>query len=75
MRAAKYAHEQWQSGKKVLVRCQAGINRSGLTMGIVLMLEGYTAEQAIEMMRTKRSSAVLLNESFERYLKELKLND
>ena len=75
MRAAKYAHEQWKSGKKVLVRCQAGINRSGLTMGIVLMLEGFTADQAIEMMRTKRSKAVLINDSFERYLKELKLND
>jgi hypothetical protein len=44
-------------------------------MGIVLMLEGYTAEQAIELMRTKRSSAVLINPSFEKYLKELKLND
>jgi protein tyrosine/serine phosphatase len=75
MRAAKYAHEQWKSGKNVLVRCQAGINRSGLTMGIVLMLEGYTAEQAIELMRTKRSSAVLINQSFEKYLRELKLND
>ena len=75
MRAAKYAHEQWKSGKNVLVRCQAGINRSGLTMGIVLMLEGYTAEQAIELMRTKRSSAVLINPSFEKYLRELKLND
>ena len=75
MRVAKYAHEQWKSGKKVLVRCQAGINRSGLTMGLVLMLEGYTAEQAIEMMRTKRSSAVLMNKSFEKYLKELELND
>lgn len=75
MRAAKYAHEQWKSGKRVLVRCQAGINRSGLTMGLVLMLEGYTADEAIKLMRTKRSSSVLINESFERYLKELKLND
>lgn len=74
MRAAKFAHASWKSGKKVLVRCQAGINRSGLVMGIVLMLEGYTAEQAIELMRTKRSSSVLLNGSFEQYLKELKLD-
>jgi len=75
LRAAKYAHEQWKSGKSVLVRCQAGINRSGLVMGIVLMMEGYTAEQAIELMRSKRSSSVLINRSFENYLKELKLND
>jgi hypothetical protein len=75
MRAAKFAHESWKSGKKVLVRCQAGINRSGLTMGIVLMLEGYTADEAIKLMREKRSSAVLINRSFENYLRELKLND
>ena len=75
MRAAKFAHEQWKANNKVLVRCQAGINRSGLVMGIVLMLEGYTADQAITLMRTKRSSAVLLNKSFEKYLRELKLND
>ena len=75
MRAARYAHEQWKSGKKVLVRCQAGINRSGLVMGIVLMLEGYTAEQAIDLMRSRRSSSVLINRSFEAYLKELKLDE
>jgi len=75
LRAAKFAHESWKSGKKVLVRCQAGINRSGLTMGLVLMLEGYTADEAINLMRDKRSSAVLINRSFENYLKELKLND
>lgn len=75
MRAAKFAHESWKSGKKVLVRCQAGINRSGLVMGIVLMLEGFTADEAIKLMREKRSSAVLVNRSFENYLRELKLND
>ena len=75
MRAAQFAHESWKSGKKVLVRCQAGINRSGLVMGIVLMLEGYSADEAINLMRTKRSSAVLINRSFEKYLRELKLND
>jgi protein-tyrosine phosphatase len=46
-----------------------------LTMGIVLMLEGYTADEAIKLMREKRSSSVLINRSFENYLRELKLND
>jgi hypothetical protein len=75
MRAARFAHQAWKSGKNVLVRCQAGINRSGLTMGIVLMLEGYTADEAIKLMREKRSSAVLINGFFEEYLRGLKLND
>lgn len=75
MHAARFAHDSWKSGKRVLVRCQAGINRSSLVMGIVLMLEGYTADQAISMMRNKRSMAVLMNKSFENYLRELNLDE
>lgn len=66
--AAEFAHKAWKSGKRVLIRCQAGINRSSLTMGLVLMLEGYPAAAAIELMRSKRSNAVLLNEDFVDYL-------
>jgi len=75
MQAAKFAHKSWKSGDKVLVRCQAGINRSGLVMGIVLMLEGFTADEAINMMREKRSNAVLINKSFEEYLRGLNINE
>lgn len=66
--AAEFAYKAWKSGKRVLIRCQAGINRSSLTMGLVLMLDGYPAAAAIELMRAKRSNAVLLNEDFVDYL-------
>jgi hypothetical protein len=66
--AAEFAHKAWKSGKRVLIRCQAGINRSSLTMGLALMLEGYSAADAIKLMRDKRSNAVLLNEDFVDYL-------
>jgi len=66
--AAAFAHAAWKSGKRVLIRCQAGINRSSLTMGLALMLEGYSAADAIQLMRDKRSNAVLLNEDFVDYL-------
>lgn len=66
--AAEFAHKAWKSGKRVLIRCQAGINRSSLTMGLVLMLDGYPAAAAIELMRSKRSNAVLLNDDFVDYL-------
>jgi protein-tyrosine phosphatase len=66
--AAEFAHKSWKSGKRVLIRCQAGINRSSLTMGLVLMLDGYPAAAAIELMRSKRSNAVLLNDDFVDYL-------
>jgi hypothetical protein len=67
-RAATYARDAWKSGRKTLVRCQAGLNRSGLIMAVVLLMDGYTAEDAIHLMRTRRSRWVLCNETFERFI-------
>lgn len=67
-RAAEFAYQAWRSGKRVLIRCQAGINRSGLVMAHVLMKDKYTAREAIDLMREKRSKAVLLNKHFVDYL-------
>lgn len=66
-----FAYDRWKSGKKVLVRCQAGINRSSFVMCLILMRECYTAKNAIALMREKRSSSVLLNKSFEKFLLSL----
>jgi len=64
----KMAHKDWKSGKRVLIRCQAGLNRSGLVMALVLIRDGYEPADAIKLMREKRSSWVLCNKNFERYL-------
>lgn len=64
----KTAHTDWKAGKRVLIRCQAGWNRSGLVMALVLMREGYTAQAAIELIRERRSSSALCNSYFEEYL-------
>jgi hypothetical protein len=64
----KMAHKDWKSGKKVLIRCQAGLNRSGIVMALVLIREGYSPEEAITVMREKRSRAVLCNKHFVDYL-------
>ena len=66
------AHRDWKAGKKVLVRCQAGINRSGLIMALVLIRDGMSAAKAIELMRSKRARSVLRNETFEKWLLALK---
>lgn len=34
------AHKDCRQGKRVLVRCQAGMNRSGLVMALMLIREG-----------------------------------
>jgi hypothetical protein len=73
--AAEFAYASWKSGKKVLIRCQAGINRSSLVMGLALMMDGYPAAAAIKLMRVKRSNAVLLNEDFVDYLHAKDTND
>lgn len=67
-RAADFAYQAWKSGKRVLIRCQAGINRSSLVMAHVLMKDKYKAREAIDLMREKRSNAVLLNRHFVDYL-------
>lgn len=51
-----------------LIHCQAGLNRSSLVAALVLMELGYTGKAAIELLRHRRSPAVLCNKTFERYV-------
>jgi len=67
----RIAHEDWKSGKRVLIRCQAGLNRSGLITALVLMREGYSAEEAICLIRDKRHENALFNSTFEKWLLSL----
>lgn len=64
----KIAHADWKRGKRVLVRCQAGINRSGLVTALILIREGYSAAEAITMQRAARSNWVLANRRFVDFL-------
>jgi hypothetical protein len=47
------------------------LNRSGLVIALVLISAGYSAIDAIELIREKRSQWVLHNPEFERWLLEL----
>lgn len=58
----------WCEDGPTLVHCQAGLNRSGLVAARALMLMGHTADSAIDLLREKRSPAVLCNRSFESFL-------
>lgn len=64
----RIAHTDWKNGKRVLIRCQAGWNRSGLITALVLIREGYSARDAIDMQRSKRTRHVLCNRDFENWL-------
>jgi hypothetical protein len=65
---ARHAHRRWKDGERVLVRCQAGVNRSGLVMALVLMLEGMDAHDAIALIRERRAPAALSNSAYVRWL-------
>lgn len=53
-----------------LIHCQAGLNRSGLLAALVLMERGRSADEAIALLREKRSPAVLCNPMFEQFLRD-----
>jgi protein-tyrosine phosphatase len=69
---AKWVHDRRSRGN-VLVTCQAGLNRSGIITATALVLDGYTPQEAIDLLRTKRSPAVLCNQAFEDFILDLKL--
>ena len=68
---ADWVYDEWKSGKKVLVRCQAGWNRSGLVTSLALMKDGHKAKDAIDLIRARRSPHALCNADFVRYLENL----
>lgn len=59
-------------GKKVLVTCMEGRNRSGLVSAIALVLRcgmsGYDAQRLVQKRRQTPSGMALSNPSFQRYL-------
>lgn len=68
---ADWSYSKWKSGAKTLIRCQAGLNRSGLITALVLIKSGKSAIDSIRLIREKRSFQALCNEDFVRYLLSL----
>jgi protein-tyrosine phosphatase len=73
-KVADVAYEAVQDGQ-TLIHCQAGLNRSGLTAALVLRRMGRTSQEAIDLLREKRSPMVLCNKTFENYLLALDYKD
>lgn len=66
--AAEFGYNRWKAGDRVLIRCQAGLNRSGLVSALILIKDGMSAEQAIKTIRSHRGPDALFNESFANWL-------
>jgi protein-tyrosine phosphatase len=66
--AVEFGFNRWVAGDRVLVRCQAGLNRSGLVTALILMLAGYSASDAITQIRTNRAEIALFNREYQSWL-------
>ena len=66
--AVQFGYNRWLSGDRVLVRCQAGLNRSGLVTALIMMSTGLDAETAIEQIRKNRSDIALFNNNYVEWL-------
>ncbi len=67
-RAAIEVVDAFLSNKKVLVRCQAGLNRSSLVAAMALNRLGYHPEDTVQLIRERRSPWALCNETFAEFL-------
>jgi hypothetical protein len=70
LRVSKWAFDRWNAGEQVLIRCQAGLNRSGLVAALTMMHAGYEPADAIRQIRQQRSEMALFNNHFVTWLIE-----
>lgn len=66
--AVDFGYDRWKQGDRVLVRCQAGLNRSGLVLALILIKDGLTPTQAISRIRDNRGEDALFNRDFYNWL-------
>ncbi|MFJ3302919.1 dual specificity protein phosphatase family protein [Streptomyces sp. NPDC086549] len=69
IRLARAANDALDAGRRVLVRCYHGYNRSGLVVAHTLVARGRSADDAIRLIRTRRSPWALHNDLFVDYLR------
>jgi len=66
--AVDFGYDRWKQGDRVLVRCQAGLNRSGLVTALIMIKDGLTPQEAINTIRESRGPDALFNENFHAWL-------
>ena len=67
---ARAVAERVEAGRRVLVHCWAGLNRSGVVSARALMFMGVPASEAIAAVRAARGSDALFNTHFVEWLYE-----
>lgn len=54
-----WTHKRWKNDKRVLIRCQAGLSRSPFITALVLIRDGMEPEDAVKLIKEKRSQHCL----------------
>lgn len=69
---ASWGHQRWRAGDRLLIRCAAGENRSGLITLLVLQKHGLSTDEAVALIREKRQKgAPLHNPHFIEFAREV----
>ncbi|MFI6015140.1 dual specificity protein phosphatase family protein [Streptomyces sp. NPDC051243] len=69
IRLAEAACQALDEGRRVLVRCYHGYNRSGLVVAHALTRRNHSVDRAIRLIRSRRSPWALHNDLFVEYLR------
>lgn len=73
--ASREVADWHRAGKRVLVTCGAGLNRSGLITGVALRELGYTADEALALIRRARGPRALAGKAFPRFIRDYQPGD
>lgn len=68
---AELAANAVRDGRRVLVRCSGGLNRSGLVVASTLVALGHDVPTALELVRRARGPWALTNPMFVQHLRTL----
>ncbi len=67
---AREVADHVEAGGSALCTCAMGLNRSGLVAALALRELGYSADEAIQLVREARGPLALRNEQFVRLVQE-----
>jgi protein-tyrosine phosphatase len=67
---ARLAAANVRAGRRVVVNCAAGLNRSGVVVARALVELGYAPDEAVALVRRARGEWALCNGFFERWVLE-----
>lgn len=74
LKAALEVHDLNKAGKKVLVTCAAGVNRSALIAAMAMVIGGFNSSHAINRIRKRRKPPSglkpLFNQHFQKIIKD-----